>query len=82
MRKSVILVNVMFCRLDKFDGPIFEGAVRGCVYVRGLIFEMLIGLHIWGEYIRGGFVNGILLYMLTLAIKKNIYVQQDYLGTQ
>ena len=33
----------MFRRLDKFDGP------RGAE----VIFGKLIGLHIWGAYIRG-----------------------------
>ena len=47
----------MFRRLDKFDGPIFGG--RGAAYVRGgLIFGMLIGLHIWGAYIRGAYIQG------------------------
>ena len=55
------LVNLMFGRIDKFDGPIFGGRA----YMRGgeLIFEMLIGLHIWGaNVIYGGRINGILRY--------------------
>ena len=44
------LTNVMFSRIDKFDGSIFERLYIG----RGVIFGMLIGLHIWGTYIRGG----------------------------
>ena len=44
----------MFRRLDKFDGHIF--GEEGDVYTGGggVIFGMLIGLHIWGAYIRGG----------------------------
>ena len=44
------LVKMMFRRLDKFDGLIFgEGGVYTVVVVGGrggLIFEILIGLHI------------------------------------
>ena len=47
------LVNLMFSRLDKFDGPIL-GWVVGGVYRGGLIFGMLIDLDIWWTYIRGG----------------------------
>ena len=57
------LINMMFSRLNKLDGPIFEG-----VYIRGdggggLIFGMLIGLDIWEAYIRRKHINGILLYI-------------------
>ena len=49
-----ILINLMFRRLDKFDGgPLFGG--------RGFIFGMLIGLHIWGGYIQGGSSNSIII---------------------
>ena len=44
------LINLMFSRLDKFDGPMFEGAYRPMGRGGGLIFEMLIGLHICGAY--------------------------------
>ena len=37
----IFLVTLMFGRLDKFDRPIFGGVFTG-----GLIFGMLIGLHI------------------------------------
>ena len=49
-------VNLMFRRLDKFDGPIFGGDGGGGAYIRGvgLLFGVLIGLHTWGAYIRGG----------------------------
>ena len=44
------LVNLMFCNLDKFGGSMFEvGEVRGGRVDKntgGLIFRMLIGLHI------------------------------------
>ena len=43
----------MFRRLDKVDGPIFGGHIYG-----DLIFGMLIGLHIWGAYIRVGLHTG------------------------
>ena len=47
------LIKLMFSRLDKFDGPIFE-----VVYIRGgggLRLRMVIRLHIWRwVYIRGG----------------------------
>ena len=47
----------MFRRLDKFDRPIIG---RGGTYIRrgwGIKFGMLIGLHIWGAYIREGGLN-------------------------
>ena len=45
----------MFRRLDKFDEPIFGGEGSGGAYIQGgLIFGILIGLHIWGAYILGG----------------------------
>ena len=54
------LVNLMFRRLDKLDGPIF-----GRAYIRGwggggvqLIFGMLFVLHIRGTYIRGAAYTG------------------------
>ena len=50
------LVNLMFSRLDKFDGPIIEEA-----YIQGgggLIFGKLIGLHIWVTYIPGAYICG------------------------
>ena len=46
----------MFHRLDKFDGPIFGG--MGGVYTEGLIFGMLIGLHVWGAYTKGAYIRG------------------------
>ena len=46
----------MFSRLNKFDGPISEGAyIQGG---RGFIFGILIGLHIWVVHIRGGIYTG------------------------
>ena len=42
------LVNLVFRRLDKFDGPTFGGRMYG-----GLVFGMLLGLHICGAYMRG-----------------------------
>ena len=50
------LVNLIFRRLDSFDEPLFEGA--GWTYIRGLIFEVLIRLHICGVHIRGGLIYG------------------------
>ena len=49
------------------------------VYTGGLIFGMLIGLHIWGAYIRGGglinggCINGILVYILKSKPNNVIY---------
>ena len=59
--RVTILVNLMFRRLDKFDGPIFgEG---GGIY-GGFIFGLLIGLHIRGRgRIFGGRIKGILRYI-------------------
>ena len=56
----------MFSKLDKFDGPIFGwvgsggGGIYG-IYIRGLIFGMLIGLHIWGGIYSGGggYIQGV-----------------------
>ena len=60
----------MFRRLDKFDGPIvgFVGGGGWRIY-GGLIFGMLIRLHIWGAYIRRGAyirgrIDGILRYVI------------------
>ena len=53
--RVTFLVNLMFCRLDKLDGPIFE---KGGVHTGGLIFGMLTGLHTWGVYIREGLYMG------------------------
>ena len=61
--RVTFLVNLMFSRLDKFDGPIFGR----CMYDGGrLILGMLIGLHIWGAYIRRGRINEILRYIVKL----------------
>ena len=54
------LINLMFSRLEKFDGPIFE-----VVYIwqggGGGIFGVLIGLDIWGGgvYICKGLYMGV-----------------------
>ena len=45
-------MNLMFSRLDKFDGSIFEGAS---------IFGMLIGLHIWEHIFGVGVYTGSVL---------------------
>ena len=46
----------MFRRLDKFDGPVYGVG-------RGVIFAMLIGLHICGDVIWGG-LDGILWHLI------------------
>ena len=59
--RVTFLVNLMFSKLDKFDGPISEGAfIRGSgvgayirdvnwvIYIWGRIFEG--GAYIWGPY--------------------------------
>ena len=52
LRKSNTFSKLDVYGLDKFDGPIF--GVRGR-YMRGQAYGgMLIGLHIWRTYIRGG----------------------------
>ena len=43
----------MFRRLGKFDGSLFGGGAYMGGGRGGLIFEMLIGFHIWGR------INGI-----------------------
>ena len=66
--RVTFLVNLMFCRLGRFDGSIFRRHMyRGSLY-SGLIFGMLIVLHMWGclfrwTYIRGS-INGILQYTI------------------
>ena len=62
--------------------------LRGCIYGEGegLIFGMLIGLHIWGLYIRGGLiyrgagarVNGILRYIH----KYQVEINNKYISTE
>ena len=60
-RRVTFLVNLIFRRLDKFDGPI--SGKRGGIYTAGRTFEIFILLHIWWTYIRGRErINGILLY--------------------
>ena len=61
------LANLMFCRLDNFDGPIFGSGGKGG-YMGGLMFGMLIRLRICGAHIRGGLIyggriNGVLRYL-------------------
>lgn len=67
------VVNLMFCNLDKFVGSMFEvGEVRGGRVDKntgGLIFRMLIGLHICifgGEGLcKGGVLTG--FYGITIV---------------
>ena len=74
----------MFRRLDKFDGPIFGGGGgggrrEGWRYIYqggGLIFGMLIGLHICGAYIRGGFIYGGHMTLTTLKFTNNARVME------
>ena len=48
------LVNLMFRRLGKFDGPIVrEGGGKRHIYGR-LAFGMSIGLHIWERAVYSG----------------------------
>ena len=62
--RVTFLINLMFSRLDKFDGPIFEGA-----YIRGAYIQDNNWVKYLGAYIRGrglinerGRINGILRY--------------------
>ena len=50
------LVNLMFCRLDKFDGPVFEGGEEG-IYMGGLYSGFYLG-YIFSERIFGGLLYG------------------------
>ena len=75
-RRVTFLVNLMFSRLDKFNGPMFGGRrIYG-----GLIFGILIGLHIWGEYIRGGRINGVLWYLLKNSLIDKHSSLEKYFG--
>ena len=52
------------------------GLYAGHVYTGGLIFGMLIALHIWGAYIRGGgdlYTGGVLtgFYGIVIAVRKS-----------
>ena len=50
-RRVAFLVNLMFRRLDKFDGLIFEG----CVHTEGRIYSGCSLGHIaWGSIFEGG----------------------------
>ena len=70
------LVNLMFRRLGKSDGPICggEGSLGEGIYIGGggLIFGMLIVLHIWGclsgGLIYGGHINGFSWYMVFINL--------------
>ena len=59
------LVNLMFCRLDKFDGPVFERGEEG-IYMGAYIRDSnwvtyLVSVYSVGFY-TGGLINGILRY--------------------
>ena len=61
------LVNLVFHRLGKFDGPIFrERGGKRHIY-GGLVFEMSIGLQIWG---RGVYSAGILTGFYSIPVLK------------
>ena len=56
--RVAFLVNLMFCKLDKFNGPIFgEGA-----YMRGAYIRDINWLTYLGAYIQGGGVGWGLIY--------------------
>ena len=53
------LINLMFSRLDKFDGPIFEGAYVREAYIRDVNWVTYLGSVYSGgrglTYIRGAY---------------------------
>ena len=52
-QREALFVNLLFCKLDKFDGHLF--ARRGDVYTGELIFGMFTGLNnLGGGHIRRG----------------------------
>ena len=52
-QREALFVNLLFCKLDKFDGHLFTR--RGDVYTGELIFGMFIGLNnLGGGHIRRG----------------------------
>ena len=51
-RRVTFLVNLMFSRLNKLNGLIFRGDVYKGAYIRDVI-----GLHIWGAYILGAYIQ-------------------------
>ena len=59
------LVNLMFRRFEKFDGPIFGGAYIRGAYVRDANRVTYLGAYIWGggSLCTGGRINGILRYV-------------------
>ena len=58
-----VLVNLMFRKLDKFDGPIFgEGG-----YIRDVNWITYLGAYIRGADKRGG-INRVLRYDKTIVI--------------
>ena len=56
------LVNLMFRRLDKFDGPIFRGSYirRGEAYIQDINWVS----HLWGTFFWGGGGGGINVLIL------------------
>ena len=73
--RITFLIKLKFSKLDKFDGPIFEGMYiwrgrMGQKEKRELIFGILIGLHFWMCIFEGeglthrGVYNGSLQYYL------------------
>ena len=60
--RLTFFINLMFSRLDKFDGIYIQGN-RG-----GLIFGILIGLHIWGGVYSGGVLTG--FYGISISLTK------------
>ena len=81
----------MFRRLGKSDGPIFggEGSLGEGIYIGGgLIFGMLIVLHIWGCLSGGGVYTGGILtgfhgiwYLSIYVTRKNYYPNCLVCGT-
>ena len=82
---EILLINLMFSRLDKFNWPIFERA-----YIRkrqgggGLIFGMLIGLYTWGHIFvySGGLIYGELYKQDFTVFQKIARLKYNFVNLQ
>ena len=83
------LVNLMFRRRNKFDGPIYEGGDAGSIY-RGAYFQDVNWVTYLKVYIRvrtyrrayiRGRINGILRYCYRLSsFKKKFFLEKSIIA--
>ena len=63
------LVNLMFSRLDKFDGPIFAGAYIRVTYIPDVSWVTYLGTYIQqGGLYTGGVLTGFYVVITLLSL--------------